>query len=158
MIIDNLMNMEFYGEVVDIDDPEKRGRARIKVYGKFDDLEDEDIPWAEQAMSGTFGASGASGCGISAQSGGPVSSAAAGGASEAVSGCGVGDAGGVGAGEGGDADTGAPEGASATRGPLSGAEAGAGGGCCGDVGEALATAPPARICSTNCPGSGIWER
>lgn len=34
------------GEVVDIADPNKIGRIKIRVFGKFDDLEVEDIPWA----------------------------------------------------------------------------------------------------------------
>ncbi len=61
MIKDDLMNMHLYGEVVDIKDPEKRGRARVKVFGKFDELDNEDIPWAEQAMGFSFGTAGGSG-------------------------------------------------------------------------------------------------
>jgi hypothetical protein len=61
MVTDDLMSMHLYGEIVDITDPEKRGRARVKVFGKFDELDDEDIPWAEQSMNSTFGASGGSG-------------------------------------------------------------------------------------------------
>lgn len=61
MVSDDLMNMHFIGEVVDINDPEKRGRARVRVYGKFDELEDEDLPWAEQSMGFSFGSGGGSG-------------------------------------------------------------------------------------------------
>lgn len=61
MISDDLMNMHFIGEIVDINDPEKRGRAKVKVYGKFDELDDEDLPWAEQSMGFTFGSDGGSG-------------------------------------------------------------------------------------------------
>jgi len=61
MVIDDLKTMHLYGEVVDINDPEKRGRARIRVFGKFDDLDNEDIPWAEQSLSHSFGARGGSG-------------------------------------------------------------------------------------------------
>lgn len=61
MITDDLMSMHLYGEIVDIEDPEKRGRARVKVFGKFDELDNDVIPWAEQSMNSTFGASGGSG-------------------------------------------------------------------------------------------------
>jgi len=42
------------GEIVDINDPLKRGRARIRVFGFFDDLEIDDIPWAEQISGLSF--------------------------------------------------------------------------------------------------------
>jgi hypothetical protein len=42
------------GEIVDINDPLKQGRARIRVFGFFDDLEVEDIPWAEQISGLSF--------------------------------------------------------------------------------------------------------
>ena len=42
------------GEIVDIDDPLKQGRARVRVFGFFDDLEMEDIPWAEQISGLSF--------------------------------------------------------------------------------------------------------
>ena len=42
------------GEIVDINDPLKQGRARIRVFGFFDDLEIEDIPWAEQISGLSF--------------------------------------------------------------------------------------------------------
>jgi hypothetical protein len=37
------------GEVVDIEDPLFEGRAKIRVFGKFDDLDPEFIPWAYPA-------------------------------------------------------------------------------------------------------------
>jgi len=37
----------YLGEIVDINDPRKEGRARIKVFGLFDSIETEDIPWAD---------------------------------------------------------------------------------------------------------------
>jgi hypothetical protein len=40
------LNTSWLGEVVDIEDPQKIGRVKIKVYGKFDELANEDIPWA----------------------------------------------------------------------------------------------------------------
>jgi hypothetical protein len=42
------------GEIVDINDPLKQGRARIRVFGFFDALEIEDIPWAEQVSGLSF--------------------------------------------------------------------------------------------------------
>lgn len=42
--------LKFYGnyrgEVVDVEDPLKVGRIRVRVFGVYDDLEDEEIPWA----------------------------------------------------------------------------------------------------------------
>jgi len=43
---DDLMGTSWLGEVVDIEDPQKIGRVKIRVYGKFDNLQVEDIPWA----------------------------------------------------------------------------------------------------------------
>ena len=42
------------GEIVDINDPLKQGRARVRVFGFFDELEIEDIPWAEQISGLSF--------------------------------------------------------------------------------------------------------
>lgn len=36
----------FMGRVVDINDPKKLGRARVRVPAYHDELEDEEIPWA----------------------------------------------------------------------------------------------------------------
>lgn len=44
----------YLGEIVDINDPLKQGRARIRVFGFFDDLEVGDIPWAEQISGLSF--------------------------------------------------------------------------------------------------------
>lgn len=43
---DDLKTSNWLGEVVDVDDPLFLGRVKVKVFGKFDDLETEDIPWA----------------------------------------------------------------------------------------------------------------
>jgi hypothetical protein len=48
----------YLGEVVDINDPLKEGRAKIKVFGLFDDLEIEDIPWASQVNGISFSGDG----------------------------------------------------------------------------------------------------
>lgn len=46
LIKDNLRETHWLGEVVDNEDPNALGRCRVKVYGKFDLLEVESIPWA----------------------------------------------------------------------------------------------------------------
>jgi len=43
---DNLRDTHWLGEVVDNADPKNLGRCRIKVYGKFDQLPNDAIPWA----------------------------------------------------------------------------------------------------------------
>lgn len=52
---DNLRDTHWLGEVIDNVDPNGSGRCRIKVYGKFDLLEDEDIPWAIPANTALVG-------------------------------------------------------------------------------------------------------
>ncbi len=47
----------YLGQVVDNRDPLYQGRARIKVFGIFDDIPDEDLPWAEQIAGLSFGGS-----------------------------------------------------------------------------------------------------
>lgn len=42
---DDLFNTTWLGEVVDINDPKKEGRIKVKVFGKFDQLSNDDIPW-----------------------------------------------------------------------------------------------------------------
>lgn len=36
---------DYLGVIVDNNDPEQEGRCKINVYGKFDDLKPEDLPW-----------------------------------------------------------------------------------------------------------------
>lgn len=49
----------YLGRVVDIKDPLYQGRAKIDVFGFFDGIPVEDLPWAEQiagmSFGGTFG-------------------------------------------------------------------------------------------------------
>jgi len=49
------------GEIVDINDPLKQGRARVRIFGFFEDLEIEDIPWADQISGLSFSSSRGSG-------------------------------------------------------------------------------------------------
>lgn len=43
---DNLNSTDWLGEVIDINDPLKIGRVKVRVWGKFDDLDVEFIPWS----------------------------------------------------------------------------------------------------------------
>jgi hypothetical protein len=52
---DDLVGTSWVGEVVDIEDPQKIGRVRVKVYGKFDDIPTESIPWAYPGNNQTGG-------------------------------------------------------------------------------------------------------
>jgi len=49
------------GIIVDIDDPLKEGRAKIRAFGFFDDVAVEDLPWAEQIAGLSFGGGGGGG-------------------------------------------------------------------------------------------------
>jgi hypothetical protein len=49
------------GIVVDNADPLYQGRAKIKVFGFFEDVAVEDIPWAEQIAGLSFGGEGGGG-------------------------------------------------------------------------------------------------
>ena len=38
----------FLGEVVNVkDDPEKLGRVKVRVFGVYDDVKEDDLPWAQ---------------------------------------------------------------------------------------------------------------
>jgi hypothetical protein len=50
---DNLEGTTWLGEVVDITDPLKIGRVKVKVFGKFDQIPTEDIPWAYPGNNST---------------------------------------------------------------------------------------------------------
>ena len=58
---DNLKDSDWLGEVVDIEDPKELGRVRVKVFGKFDDLETELIPWARPSNNMTSSSSSGGG-------------------------------------------------------------------------------------------------
>jgi hypothetical protein len=51
----------YLGVVVDNKDPEFRGRAKIKVFGAFDEVAEADLPWAYQRFDTSFGLNGGSG-------------------------------------------------------------------------------------------------
>jgi hypothetical protein len=58
---DNLKDTVWIGEVVDIADPLKEGRVKVKVFGKFDKLENDVIPWARPWNMFTAGSASGSG-------------------------------------------------------------------------------------------------
>lgn len=58
---DDLKNTRWLGKVVDINDPKKEGRVKVKVFGKFDDLDIDVIPWARPATRITAGSASGSG-------------------------------------------------------------------------------------------------
>lgn len=52
---DNLRDSHWLGEVVSSEDPNNQGRCQIRVFGKFDLLADEDLPWALPCSNGMHG-------------------------------------------------------------------------------------------------------
>jgi hypothetical protein len=52
---DDLDSTAWLGEVIDVADPLQIGRAKVKVFGKFDEIPDEDIPWAYPGNNNTGG-------------------------------------------------------------------------------------------------------
>ena len=58
---DDLDNTSWLGEVVDIEDPDLIGRVKVKVYGKFDNLPADMIPWAYPSCNSTAGGSSGGG-------------------------------------------------------------------------------------------------
>ena len=60
-ITDDLNVTEFMGVVIDSADPLKIGRCKIRVFGKFDDIPDSDIPWAFPKRNLSFGKGGGAG-------------------------------------------------------------------------------------------------
>lgn len=51
----------YRGIIVDNKDPEYTGYCKIRVYGKYDMLDDEDLPWAKPKTNSTFGGNNGSG-------------------------------------------------------------------------------------------------
>ena len=67
MPLDNLQesNIErsqhFLGVIIDNKDPEFRARCKVRVFGVYDDIPDENLPWAFQRFDLSFGDNGGSG-------------------------------------------------------------------------------------------------
>tara|TARA_A100001037_G_C15153237_1_gene641148 strand:+ start:4975 stop:5700 length:726 start_codon:yes stop_codon:yes gene_type:complete len=55
LYVDNLRDTHWLGEVVENKDPLKEGRCRVKVFGKFDKIPTEAIPWATQGNENITG-------------------------------------------------------------------------------------------------------
>ena len=55
LIQDDLKNSMWLGEVLDNADSDELGRLKIKVFGKFDELEATQIPWANPMNQFTAG-------------------------------------------------------------------------------------------------------
>lgn len=45
----------FLGKVVDVNDPKKIGRVKVKVFGVYDNIKKEDLPWAQIVVPITQG-------------------------------------------------------------------------------------------------------
>ena len=58
-------NKSYLGVIVDVIDPLKQGRAKVKVFGIFDDLPVEDIPWAEPGTASEYFGGGKGGGAVS---------------------------------------------------------------------------------------------
>lgn len=56
LFTDNLRDTHWLGKVVDNVDPNLEGRLKIMVYGKFDKVPTEDIPWATRGNQYITGA------------------------------------------------------------------------------------------------------
>lgn len=50
----DMLTSKYIGEVVNVDDPLREGRCKIKVFSLFDTLPVEDIPWAIPVKKSTF--------------------------------------------------------------------------------------------------------
>jgi hypothetical protein len=55
LLSQDLAIKDYVGEVIDTNDPEKEFRCKIRVYGLFDDIEDEKLPWAYPGGNTIFG-------------------------------------------------------------------------------------------------------
>src|SRR3989344_5806734 len=60
---DDLGSMDWLGVVVNALDPTFQYRCQVRIFGKFDELEDEDLPWCNPRNPSIFGTKGASGSG-----------------------------------------------------------------------------------------------
>lgn len=49
------LHKTFLGEVMEVEDPLFKGRIKVKVFGKFDDIPVEDMPWSHPGMNSTGG-------------------------------------------------------------------------------------------------------
>jgi hypothetical protein len=50
----DMLTSYYLGEIVDVNDPLREGRCRVKVFSLFDTLDHGDIPWATQIQKPAF--------------------------------------------------------------------------------------------------------
>lgn len=62
-LVNNNLFGEFSGVVVVNDDPEFNGRCKVKVFGKFDNLDNDSIPWAYPSNTNSFAGGQSNGSG-----------------------------------------------------------------------------------------------
>lgn len=60
---DDLKTTDWLGVIVNSNDPDFKYRCQVRVFGKHDMLEDEDLPWATPRNPGVFGEKGSSAAG-----------------------------------------------------------------------------------------------
>jgi hypothetical protein len=58
---DDLKTSNWLGKVIDNQDPDFEGKIKVRIFGKFDDVLDEDLPWARPLNMVTGGSSTGSG-------------------------------------------------------------------------------------------------
>lgn len=58
-------NKSYLGVIVDVADPLKQGRAKVRVFGIFDDIPVEDLPWAEPGTASEYFGGGKGGGAVS---------------------------------------------------------------------------------------------
>jgi len=58
---DDLTTSRWLGKVIDNQDPDYEGKIKVRVFGKFDDITDEDLPWARPCVMITGGSATGSG-------------------------------------------------------------------------------------------------
>lgn len=51
---EDFLDKKYMGIVEDANDPRKEGRARIRVFGVYDDIDTKDLPWAYPKQKSTF--------------------------------------------------------------------------------------------------------
>ena len=61
--IDDIGGMDWLGVVVNADDPTFQYRCQVRIFGKFDELLNEDLPWCNPRNPSVFGTGGSSGSG-----------------------------------------------------------------------------------------------
>lgn len=54
-----MLESDYIGKVIYNDDPTRSGRCKVRVFGEFDELKDEMVPWFAPVNSGVFSSGGA---------------------------------------------------------------------------------------------------